>query len=134
MNHPSTCLPRESGIQGCRSPTLGIQPHRAPSSVLGPSATYPSARRSPRHQPCHQLTTVVWDLPKADGVALRIRRHAPFLGACERETEVATRSEAEHENDRERGCGWEGKLRRHRSGTRIAKCNSVKRVLAIQCI
>lgn len=108
MNHPSTCLPRESGIQGCRSPTLGIRP---PSSTTHPSA----------HQPphtiilSHQLTTVVvWDLPKADGVALRIRRHAPYLEASKRETKGrqnerrwSNESDKKREMEREGG-GKEG--------------------------
>lgn len=133
MNHPSTCLPRESGIQGCRSPTLGIQPHRAPPDPRSLRHSSTSAHRFPHHQPCHQLTTVVWDLPKANGVALRIRRHASRISERVKERRRWRRSEAENGNDREGGCA-ERELRRHRSGTRIAKCNSVKRVLAIQCI
>lgn len=54
MNHPSTCLPRESGIQGCRSPTLGIQPHRAwPPS----SSAAPPTRSLARHPPHHAISS-----------------------------------------------------------------------------
>lgn len=121
MNHPSTCLPRESGIQGCRSRLLESSPIAL--LVLSPSPPslflfrsrflHLSLSASPSHYPSfylhhprHQLTTVVWyDLPKADGVALRIRRHAPYLEARERERrrEVATVRDGERERKRETG-------------------------------
>lgn len=101
--------------QGFRDAVLRLlesSPIALSSPVLDSSATHPSAHRSPHHQPCHQLTTVVWDLPKANGVALRIRRHAPYtLGACEREMEVTTERGGAREWQRRRTRGGRGEGR-----------------------
>lgn len=173
MNHPSTCLPRESGIQGCRSrllesspialvrppslssPTPRSRPHRA---ALPIPSTHPPPSPSAHRRRMARSSEGGWSSCSLANVDTRRRIPGKREKRIERKrdggretTETDTKNDEEEERGRTGCIGtekhresarekgrermWEGEeLRRHRSGTRIAKCNSVKRVLAIQCI